>query len=111
MALIHCPECSKKISDKATSCPSCGFPIAMASVENSTTNSKSGTLQISKSRGTYIIIGLIFGAIGFHNFYSGHYIQGTIKIIFFLITLIMDLSTHFYSAFVLIATFINMWWT
>ena len=27
MALINCPECSKNISDQATSCPNCGHPI------------------------------------------------------------------------------------
>ncbi len=27
MALIKCPECGKKISDKAKSCPQCGFPL------------------------------------------------------------------------------------
>lgn len=27
MALIKCPECGKEISDKATSCPNCGFPL------------------------------------------------------------------------------------
>lgn len=26
--LITCPECEKQISDRATSCPGCGFPIA-----------------------------------------------------------------------------------
>lgn len=28
MALIRCPECEGKVSDKATSCPHCGFPIS-----------------------------------------------------------------------------------
>lgn len=28
MALITCPECGKEISDQATSCPGCGYPIA-----------------------------------------------------------------------------------
>ncbi|SHO50614.1 zinc-ribbon domain-containing protein [Anaerocolumna xylanovorans] len=28
MALINCPECNKEISDKAASCPNCGYPIA-----------------------------------------------------------------------------------
>lgn len=28
MALIECPECKKEISDKATSCPNCGYPIS-----------------------------------------------------------------------------------
>lgn len=27
MALIKCPECNKEISDKAESCPHCGFPL------------------------------------------------------------------------------------
>lgn len=27
MAIINCPECGKKISDKALSCPNCGYPI------------------------------------------------------------------------------------
>lgn len=28
MALVSCPECDKEVSDKAMSCPSCGFPIS-----------------------------------------------------------------------------------
>lgn len=27
MALIHCPECNKEISDKVKACPFCGFPF------------------------------------------------------------------------------------
>lgn len=27
MALINCPECNKEISDKALTCPQCGFPV------------------------------------------------------------------------------------
>lgn len=27
MALVKCPECRKEISDKASACPHCGFPI------------------------------------------------------------------------------------
>ena len=27
MALINCRECGKEISDKATACPNCGFPL------------------------------------------------------------------------------------
>ena len=27
MALINCPECEKQISDKASACPNCGYPI------------------------------------------------------------------------------------
>ena len=27
MALIKCPECGKEISDKASACIHCGFPL------------------------------------------------------------------------------------
>ena len=27
MALINCPECNREVSDRAESCPHCGFPI------------------------------------------------------------------------------------
>jgi len=30
MALITCPECSKKVSNQAASCPQCGFPLAQS---------------------------------------------------------------------------------
>lgn len=28
MSLIHCPECNSQISDRATTCPHCGYPVA-----------------------------------------------------------------------------------
>ena len=33
MALIKCPECGKKISDKARKCPDCGCPIKKRTVK------------------------------------------------------------------------------
>lgn len=35
MALIKCPECGKEISDKATLCPNCGYPISQISEDMS----------------------------------------------------------------------------
>lgn len=37
MSLISCPECQNEISDKALSCPKCGYPIVM---ENKTSENK-----------------------------------------------------------------------
>lgn len=34
MALITCPECGKEVSDKATACPNCGYPINTVSNNN-----------------------------------------------------------------------------
>lgn len=32
MALINCPECGCEVSDQATACPSCGYPVASGAV-------------------------------------------------------------------------------
>ena len=40
MALINCPECKRQVSDKATSCPSCGYPLNKHVAKN-TANSTS----------------------------------------------------------------------
>jgi hypothetical protein len=51
MALITCPECSSKVSNQASSCPQCGFPLAQAQAPdlaailcNGTWLAQSGTL-------------------------------------------------------------------
>ena len=38
MALIKCPECGKEISDKAASCPNCGYPINAATIHTENGN-------------------------------------------------------------------------
>jgi TM2 domain-containing membrane protein YozV len=101
MALIGCPECSTQVSDKAISCPSCGCPIS-APPHASQLVAAPPVVTVSKSRGTYIILAIIFGAFGFHNFYSGHNVPGGIKVGLFLLALILDASTGFYSAFSLV---------
>lgn len=37
MALIKCPECGKEVSDKACSCPNCGYPILQNPISQSKT--------------------------------------------------------------------------
>ena len=34
MALINCEECNRQISDKAVSCPGCGFPLRLMNKSN-----------------------------------------------------------------------------
>lgn len=38
MALIKCPECRRKISDSAISCPRCGYRLGAKNVCNNTEN-------------------------------------------------------------------------
>lgn len=47
MAIIKCPECGKEISDKATSCPSCGFPLLKGQPEKEKV--KEYTVEINDS--------------------------------------------------------------
>jgi len=37
MALMECPECGKIISDKAVTCPECGFPVTNPPPQNKST--------------------------------------------------------------------------
>ena len=118
MALIYCPECSTQVSDRAISCPVCGYPIAAQSTASpgspidslSNAPTQTATLSISKSRGVHIILGLIFGGMGFHNFYSGHNFRGAIKICILFVTFVLDSSTGFRTGFSLVAlVFIAFW--
>ena len=49
MALINCPECKQKVSDKAPACPGCGCPIA-SSGEVRATGAPITTTQTTSKR-------------------------------------------------------------
>lgn len=68
------------------------------------------TVTVTKSRGVYIILGILFGYLGFHNFYSGHYVSGAIKLGVILLAFVVDATTGFYSAFSLVALAIFELW-
>ena len=48
MAMIKCPECGRSVSDIATSCPTCGYPIAK-SAPNGIVQVKLGTFQSTQN--------------------------------------------------------------
>jgi hypothetical protein len=92
MALMSCPECSTQVSDRAISCPSCGCPIV---TPPSISPHLTASVTVSKSRGVYIILGLVFGVLGFHNFYSGNYGAGATKLIILLLAIVDDSNSIF----------------
>jgi hypothetical protein len=64
MALIACKECGKDISDKASSCPSCGAPVGTAIATSSS------TAEPKKNRKTTpvawaALVALVVGAVWF----------------------------------------------
>lgn len=54
MSLIKCPECGKEISDKAISCPMCGYPIKEISNELQPSPSTTG-MNVCPKCGKFII--------------------------------------------------------
>ncbi len=103
MALINCTECERQISDKASTCPGCGAPVATVAAVTHASAQPLSQEHTTSSRGVYILLALLFGAFGFHNFYLGFYGRGVLKIAVLLVTFVMDASTNFYSGFSLIA--------
>lgn len=64
MALIDCPECGHRVSDKAATCPSCGFGIAMAR-ETAAAGQELTTVQHTTKRlKTHSLISFLIGAFG-----------------------------------------------
>ena len=59
MALLKCPECSREVSSRATSCPHCGFPVSgrrARSPEFRTWCNRNRTVGIGAG-----VVGIIFG--------------------------------------------------
>jgi TM2 domain-containing membrane protein YozV len=91
MALIRCLDCGKEVSTEALACPSCGRPVksgqASGSPHSGTAQSAISdqatpvTIRAVKSRGVFIILGLLFGCLGIHNFYAGYYRRGAIQVV------------------------------
>jgi len=57
MAMITCPECKKKISENASNCPKCGYPLTPECVAN--IKKKEFTLQKGCRLGCLSIIGIL----------------------------------------------------
>lgn len=66
MALINCPECSKRISDQSTACPSCGFPTPSEKIDDNNSSARSGQRQKNSGySGATIFLLIIIVAIGY----------------------------------------------
>jgi endogenous inhibitor of DNA gyrase (YacG/DUF329 family) len=57
MAIIHCPECGKTVSDTAAACPGCGAPVARAASERAAIGTTVSTIQETSKRLKIHIIG------------------------------------------------------
>lgn len=67
MALIECVECGNSISDKATSCPSCGHTVGR---------------YLNRSKIAAVLLALFLGGLGLHKFYLGNNKAGVLYLVF-----------------------------
>lgn len=63
MALIKCPECRKKVSDKCGKCPYCGYPIESCDESNKPENTITSKKPINKKLLSGIILFFVVLAI------------------------------------------------
>lgn len=56
MALFDCPECGNSVSDRATACPRCGFPVKAPPQDNTSKQEQTGSIEDSDDKGGYIYI-------------------------------------------------------
>lgn len=70
MAIINCPQCSKKISDKSKVCPHCELDMENMSEEKIHSLSKINTLKNNQNMMTYQAIAMLMflgGVLGWYN--------------------------------------------
>lgn len=65
MALMNCPECNHQISDKAVSCPNCGFPLSNCSASIQKGDASTYAIVFDKINGQKIeVIKRVESAVG-----------------------------------------------
>jgi hypothetical protein len=71
MALVDCPSCSKKISDKAQSCQHCDFTLGNASVEDIARKQSLNKYLKNQKIQTQSMIAMLLFVTGFGFMYWG----------------------------------------
>jgi hypothetical protein len=104
---MSCPECNASVSDQASNCPQCGYPIKAAAAlapkssaphrklhpdfvspdkeKSPQTGLPQHVIKSARSRGVYIILGLFLGFFGIHNFYAGYLWRGFAQLLIVLV--------------------------
>lgn len=64
MAMVHCPECNKEISDKAENCPSCGYVLIKNELPKIRKSELSEIKKNSVMGAVWIVVGAICVLVG-----------------------------------------------
>lgn len=79
MALIDCPSCNKKISDKAQECQHCGFSLGNASVEDIARKQNLNKYLKNQKIQTQSMIAMLLFVTGFGFMYWGGAVPGGLQ--------------------------------
>lgn len=79
MALIDCPSCSKKMSDKAPECKHCGFNLAAASDEDISRKTRLKKYNKVQSIQTQSMLAMLMFVTGFGFMFWGETQPGELQ--------------------------------
>lgn len=79
MALIDCPSCSKKISDKAQNCQHCDFILGNANAEDIARKQSLNKYMKSHNIQTQSMIAMLLFVTGFGFMYWGNALPGDLQ--------------------------------
>lgn len=99
MALINCPDCSKRISEHAPTCPGCGAPIARATIGSDgdalvTTQATAKTLKAQQAISTVVFL------VGMALMFAG---SGTDMAMFGAVIMVLGIIGY-------VASRLRIWW-
>ena len=87
MAMIPCPECTKQISDKASNCPNCGYPIAAVPPQQSK-EARIEHSHVTRTGARWEGIGFVLIVFGLISIMSGIEFGGALIAIGFVVFLV-----------------------
>jgi hypothetical protein len=79
MALVPCPSCNKKISDKAPSCQYCGFTLGEANAEDLERKQKLQNYLKAQNVQTQSMFAMLMFVTGFGFMYWGGALPGDLQ--------------------------------
>ena len=83
MALTSCPDCNREVSTEAVACPGCGRPMRPLGLAGNMGSQQSAPIVVkaARSRGVFIILAILLGLLGIHNFYAGYHGRGAAQLL------------------------------
>lgn len=73
LPLRHCPNCGERIHDHDYICSHCGYELPIQRV----------TIPQKRYKRTAIMLAILLGGLGIHNFYLGYSSKGFFQIVLF----------------------------